>query len=60
MKINELIKLLKKSGCYIERHGANHDIWFSPKTGNYFQVGRHKSQEIRVKTLESIKKSAGI
>lgn len=60
MKISELIKLLKKSGCFIKRHGANHDIWYSPKTGKSFPVGRHEAQELRVKTLESIKESAGI
>ena len=29
MKTNELLKLLKKNGCSLIRHGSNHDIWYS-------------------------------
>ena len=60
MKVSEVVKLLKKAGCYIHRHGDNHDIWFSPATGKKFSVSRHKTEELKPKTLESIKKSSGI
>jgi len=30
MKYSELIAALIAAGCYIARHGANHDIWYSP------------------------------
>lgn len=33
MKYKQLIAELTALGCYVVRHGANHDIWFSPKTG---------------------------
>ena len=33
MKTNELLKLLKKNGCSLIRHGSNHDIWYSSVTG---------------------------
>ena len=60
MKTSELIKLLKAAGCYIIRHGGNHDIWFSPITGNSFPVGRHQSKDVPKGTAGSIRKQAGI
>lgn len=59
MKTQELLKILKKSGCYLLRHGKKHDIWYSPITGNEFPVPRHKV-EIPNGTLKSITKDAGI
>jgi len=60
MKTSELIKLLKAAGCYIIRHGGNHDMWFSPTTGEKFVVGRHQSKEVPTGTAKSIRKQAGI
>lgn len=60
MKTSELTKLLIAAGCYIIRHGGNHDIWYSPITGNTFPVGRHKSKEIPIGTVNSIREKAGI
>lgn len=60
MKVSEVVRLLIKAGCYIYRNGANHDIWFSPKTGKKFPVSRHQTEELKPKTLESIKKGSGI
>jgi len=59
MKTTELLKILKKNGCYLIRHGSNHDIWFSPITNKQFAVPRHKD-EIKTGTLKSILKEAGI
>lgn len=59
MKTAELLKILKKNGCYLIRHGSNHDIWFSPMTNKQFAVPRHKD-EIKIGTLKSILKEAGI
>ena len=59
MKTTELLKILKKNGCYLVRHGSNHDIWFSPLTSKQFAVPRHKD-EIKIGTLKSILKEAGI
>ena len=33
MRYSELKKLLTKEGCYLQREGRNHEIWYSPKTG---------------------------
>ena len=41
MKTSELIKILKKAGCYKLRSGGSHDIWISPMTDKKFQVPRH-------------------
>lgn len=60
MKVSELVRMLTKAGCSIKRHGSNHDIWFSPKTGYTFPVSRHGSQELKDGTLKSIKEKAGI
>lgn len=60
MKINELLKILRDSDCIILRHGGNHDMWKSNKTGNVFAVPRHGSQEVPTGTLKSIWKKAGL
>lgn len=60
MKVSELKKLLRASGCKLYREGRNHEIWFSPITGKKFQVPRHDSKEIATGTVNNIKRSAGI
>lgn len=56
MKTKELIKLLKATKqCYIVRHGANHDIWYSEITGKKFVVPRHGSKELPAGTVDSNK-----
>ena len=60
VKISELVKLLKESGCYKERSGGNHDIWYSPITKKRFQVPRHGAKEVKTGLLGSILKQAGL
>lgn len=60
MTTAELIRLLKKHGCYLFRNGSNHDIYKSPLTGKRFSVGRHMKEEVRMGTLMNILRSAGI
>ncbi|MCM1484051.1 MAG: type II toxin-antitoxin system HicA family toxin [Muribaculaceae bacterium] len=60
MKYSELVKLLKKAGCYLERHGANHDIWRSPITGKTIILPRHQSEEVKRGTLKEISRRAGL
>ena len=43
----ELVRLLKKNGCFLFRNGSNHDIYKSPITGKIFAVGRHAKEEVR-------------
>ncbi len=59
MKTGELLKKLKKSGCYLVRHGTRHDIWYSPLTGKEFPVPKHK-EEVKTGTVRSIFKDAGL
>lgn len=46
MKTSQFIKILRANGCYIKRHGANHDWWYSPKTKACYPIPRHGSHEL--------------
>lgn len=59
MKTQELVKILRKNGCYIKRNGSRHDIWYSELSQKEFIVPRHKA-EIPVGTLNNILKTAGL
>ena len=41
MKRDELIKQLTSQGCILSRHGARHDIYLNPATGQKQPVPRH-------------------
>ncbi|WP_353740575.1 type II toxin-antitoxin system HicA family toxin [Desulfoferrobacter suflitae] len=41
MKRSELIRRLREAGCFLHRHGANHDIYLNPATGQKQPVPRH-------------------
>ena len=60
MKYSELEKRLKKAGCYLIDSEGRHPSWYSPITGRYFQTSHHKSEEVKIGTLISILKDAGI
>lgn len=60
MKVSEMIKLVKQKGCSIVRHGAEHDMWYSPITGKTFMIPRHGSKELPTGTANRIKKDAGL
>lgn len=60
MTTAELVRLLKKHGCYLYRNGSNHDIYKSPITGKQFSVGRHAKEEVRNGTVRNILRAAGI
>lgn len=60
MKVSELIKQLKKNGCYLLEHGKEHDKWYSEKTGKAFMIPRHGSKEIPTGTANRILKDAGM
>ncbi|MFD1806425.1 type II toxin-antitoxin system HicA family toxin [Pasteurella oralis] len=60
MNSYDLIKELKKAGCFLVRQGkGSHQIWESPITGKRFPVP-HPKQHLPIGTLRSIKKSAGL
>ncbi len=60
MKVSEMVRKIKKIGCYIVEHGAEHDKWYSPVTGKFFRVPRHQSKELPTGTANSIAKDAGL
>ncbi len=60
MKVSELVKELKRAGCFKTREGSNHEIWISPITGKKFQIPRHYSQELPIGTEKDIRKKAGL
>ena len=59
VKTSELIKLLKRNGVFLLKHGRNHDIYYSPLTQKEFPIPRHKG-EVSTGTCEAILKQAGI
>jgi len=42
MKRLDLIRTLKRKGCVLLRHGANHDWYHNPRTGASQPVPRHR------------------
>lgn len=60
MKISELIKILKKAGCYCDDFGGCHDSWYSPITKKHFYLPRHGAKEIGTGLLHTIYKQSGI
>lgn len=59
MKTSELLKLLKKNGCYLVHNGTRHDIWCSPRTNKQFTIPRHKD-DVKPGTLNNILKDASL
>ncbi len=60
MKVSEMIKALKKIGCYKTKDGSRHDEWYSPVTGKKFRVPRHPAKELATGTADRIRKDAGL
>jgi len=58
LKRKDFIRYLVKSGCYLMRHGANHDIYMNPVTGKKSPVPRH--DEIKESLCELIRKQMGL
>ena len=59
-KFAELKRELRQAGCYKKSEGGNHEWWYSPITGERFQMGRHNQQEVKPTTEKSIRKQAGV
>ncbi len=60
MKVSEMVKLIRKIGCYKIREGNNHEIWYSPVTGKKFQIPRHYAKELPTGTANNIRRDAGL
>ncbi|MCI9531088.1 MAG: type II toxin-antitoxin system HicA family toxin [Lachnospiraceae bacterium] len=59
-KVSEIIKKIKKNGCYKIREGSNHEIWYCPVTREEFPVPRHYAKELPPGTANSILRKAGL
>jgi len=46
MKTSDILRILQEAGCKLIRHGASHDIWYSPITQKKFPVPRHFAKEV--------------
>lgn len=60
MKYNNLYSELLSAGCYIVRKKGDHNIWYSPLTGNKIPVPRHGSHEVPTGMEKKIRKVMGI
>jgi hypothetical protein len=58
VKRSELIRQLTEAGCILHRHGARHDIYVNPSTGQKQPVERHA--EIDNALVKHIKKYLGV
>ena len=41
MRLNALVRHLRRHGCYRLREGGNHSIWINPETGARDFLPRH-------------------
>ena len=57
MKHRDLVRTLEQHGCVLLRHGARHDIYYNPKTGNSEPVPRHReiNELLARKIIKSLK-----
>lgn len=60
MKVNEVLKLLKRDGWYLHRHGKRHDLYRHETKPNQIPIPRHQAKEVANGTLDSILKDAGL
>ena len=41
MKIGDLLRHMRRNGCYLKREGKSHSLWCNPETGAVETVPRH-------------------
>lgn len=58
MKRREFLRELITRGCYLKRHGANHDLYYNPANGRVAPVPRHT--EVRNSLAQAIRKQLGL
>ena len=58
MKRRDLVQHIERSGCYLDREGANHSIYRNPANGRCAAVPRHR--EIKDTTARTICDQLGI
>jgi mRNA interferase HicA len=58
MKRRDLVRHIERSGCSLDREGANHSIYRNPANGRCAAVPRHR--EIKETTARTICDQLGI
>jgi mRNA interferase HicA len=58
VKRTEFVRALREAGCVLLRHGARHDIYLNPATGQKQPVPRHA--EIDDALARHIKRQLGL
>jgi len=58
VKRREFVRSLVKRGCYLKRHGANHDIYTNPANDRTVPIPRHN--EIKDTLIRAILKQLGL
>ncbi|MBV9008147.1 MAG: type II toxin-antitoxin system HicA family toxin [Verrucomicrobia bacterium] len=58
MKRREFVRELISRGCYLKRHGGNHDIYYNPQNGRVAPVPRHA--EVKDSLARAIRKQLGL
>lgn len=56
----ELKREFRQAGCRKESEGGNHEWWYSPITGEWFQMGRHDNEEVHKGMEMKLRKQAGV
>ena len=58
IKRQRLEKELRAAGCELVRHGANHDVWRTPRTGEQTALPRHAT--LQPTLCKTIRKQLGL
>ena len=58
MKRRTFIKVLRREGCYLKRHGSRHDLYVNPTNGRVAPIPRHT--EIKESLCRLIRKQLGL
>ncbi len=58
MKRHELLKRLRKYGCFLKREGTSHSLWCNPQTGQVEAIPRHT--EIPNKLAKKIRRMLSV
>lgn len=60
MRVSEFRKAVAKIGCQKVREGGNHEIWYSPITGEYFRLSRDRNKDLTPEAESKLRKLAGL
>ncbi|MEJ5297085.1 MAG: type II toxin-antitoxin system HicA family toxin [Armatimonadota bacterium] len=58
MKLHQLLKHLRRHGCYLKREGRSHSLWCNPLNGVVEAIPRHN--EVANKLAQRICRRPGI